>query len=69
MQLSLPIEPADQNIKAVDPAGFAEIAKIVAESKTEGQLREGACGLSEAGRGAREYRAHSETGFAAISFG
>jgi len=32
MQSSLPTEPADQNIKAVDPAEFAEIAKIVATS-------------------------------------
>jgi hypothetical protein len=30
MQPSLPVEPADQNIKAVDPAKFAEIAEIVA---------------------------------------
>jgi hypothetical protein len=29
MQSSLPTEPADQNIKAVDPAEFGEIAKIV----------------------------------------
>jgi hypothetical protein len=30
MQTSLPTEPADQNIKAVDLAEIAEIAKIVA---------------------------------------
>ena len=29
MQSSLPTEPADQNIKVVDPAIFAEIAKFV----------------------------------------
>jgi hypothetical protein len=29
MQSSLPTGPADQNIKAVDPAEFAEIEKIV----------------------------------------
>jgi hypothetical protein len=29
MQTSLPTEPADQNIKAVDLAEIAEIAKIV----------------------------------------
>jgi hypothetical protein len=30
MQTSLPTEPADQNIKAVDLAEIAEIAEIVA---------------------------------------
>jgi hypothetical protein len=29
MQTSLPTEPADQNIKTVDLAEFAEIAKII----------------------------------------
>jgi hypothetical protein len=31
MQTSLPTVPTDQNIKAVDVARFAEIAKIVTE--------------------------------------
>jgi len=32
MQSSLPVEPRDRNIKPVDLAEFAEIAKIVARS-------------------------------------
>jgi hypothetical protein len=40
MQSSLPTAPTDQNIKAVDPAGFAEIAKIDRRSRAaHAQLR------------------------------